>query len=561
MKLRSLERSVLALGCAFLVYACSSDSEAPAPHGQPEAGAGGKGTGGKTETGGKQSTGGKASTGGKFGVQPEASVPDASPESGTEAGAGGSDGGGGTGGKSGTGGAGGAGGGTAGTDGGCGNPLQCLAKYPKVPYPAENVHTDKKAMLGKILFWEEQIGELGKNACGTCHRTESGGSDPRAADVAARQPGPNGVLETQPDMLSDDIRGGQGVPHCAVLVDGGAPTVTDTTVQVTQRKPPTYLDAMFALGVFWDGRAGYCAATNIVNGCFTDPDTGLVLIQGQIDPVTNRKVGGALEAQSVGPPVNSVEMACAGQTWPKIHAKLKDAVPLANAHARPQDMVDFIVSHNNSYPQMFADVYGTTNKVNSADSDDVINTRRIAFAIATHERRLTSDQTPWDKWNAGDDGALTTRQVQGFSLFMGKARCGTCHTPPLFADGLFHFIGFHDPNVTADTSGLKKITGNNADLGKFKTPTLRNVGLREPGGLLHSGDGPGHDLPTVMQLYTLGGLRSVSSIAPLIDQQMEVLQLDSAEIGAIIDFLRNGLTDPRVRDQLPPFDRPKLSTE
>src|SRR6185503_13935284 len=137
----------------------------------------------------------------------------------------------------------------------------------------------------------------------------------------AMQPGPNGVPETQPNTLSDDIRGGMGTPVCTGPFDGGA--IPPGPVQVTQRKPPTYLDAMFSMGVFWDGRAGYCGASGTVNGCFVDPDTGTVLIQGQIDTVTQKKVGGALEAQSVGPPTSSVEMACAGQTWPKIHQKLR----------------------------------------------------------------------------------------------------------------------------------------------------------------------------------------------------------------------------------------------
>jgi cytochrome c peroxidase len=418
-------------------------------------------------------------------------------------------------------------------------------------------------MLGKILFWDEQMGELDTMACGTCHRAAAGGSDPRASMAGAMQPGPNGTLETQPDTLSDDIRGGMGTPHCTGLFDGGTPNITNTTIQVTQRKPPTYLDAMFSLGVFWDGRAGYCPSTNSVNGCFIDPDTGNVLIQGQIDSVTQKKIGGALEAQAVGPPVSSVEMACSDQTWPKIHQKLKTVVPMGLVQTAPQAMTDFVVAHHNSYPEMFQDAFGTDAKVNSTDSDDVINTRRIAYAIATHERRLTSDQTPWDKWNAGDNSAMSAQQIQGFSLFMGKGKCGVCHTPPMFTDFSFHFIGFHDPNVAnnQDVTGLEKITGLATDKGKFKTPSLRNVGLREAGGLLHSGDGPGHDLNSVMTMYKSGGRRTETPILNLIDPQLVAVLLTTTEMSDIIEFLRNGLTDPRVKNETAPFDRPKLRSE
>jgi cytochrome c peroxidase len=416
-------------------------------------------------------------------------------------------------------------------------------------------------MLGKILFWEEQIGELNTMACGTCHRGASGGSDPRSAMAGAMLPGPNGVAETHPNILSDDVRGGMGTPVCSGPFDGGA--IPGGPVQVTGRKPPTYLDAMFSMGVFWDGRAGYCGDTKIVDGCFQDPDTGNILIRGQIDQALQKKVGGALEAQAVGPPLSSVEMACANQTWSRIHAKLRTAVPLAVAQRVPTAMTQFIVDHNNRYPPMFAAAFGSTAKVSSTDPDDVINTRRIAFAIATHERRLTSNRTPWDGWNAGDNNAMTAQQIRGFSLFMGKAKCGVCHTPPLFTDLTFHFLGFHDPNVANvdEVTGLQKTTQNAADKGKFKTPTLRNVGLREAGGLLHSGDGPGHDLNTVMEIYNIGGRRSEPTILSLIDTQLTVVNLTAAEIADVVEFMRNGLTDQRVKDELPPFDRPKLDSE
>src|SRR6185436_3364632 len=107
-----------------------------------------------------------------------------------------------------------------------------------------------------------------------------------------------------------------------------------------------------------------------------------------------------------------------------------------------------------------------------------INTKRIAFAIATHERRLLSDQTPWDRFNSGETTALTAAQQRGFALFLSKAKCNTCHAPPMFTDGIFHNLGFID--VVFD-DGRKSISGQEADLGKVKTATLRNVGLREAG--------------------------------------------------------------------------------
>jgi preprotein translocase subunit SecD len=72
--------------------------------------------------------------------------------------------------------------------------------------------------------------------------------------------------------------------------------------------------------------------------------------------------------------------------------------------------------------------------------------------------------------------------------------------------------------------------------------------------------GPGRDLATVMQLYKQGGfIGDTEGVA--IDAQITVLELTQAEIDAMIDFLRNGLTDPRVRNATTPFDRPTLCSE
>jgi cytochrome c peroxidase len=548
MKTGSLCALVAILSCGGWVVACSNSDGAPAA--SPDASAGGSvASGGKTGTGGTtSSTGGKTAVG-TGGVSdsgsPETGAGDSGPSSGGSPATGGTTGA--TGGKTGAADAG---------DAGCkrGN-FPCQTPYPTVQYPPENQATDKKAMLGKILFWEEEIGDTHEQACGSCHRAYSGGSDPRTLDPAAALKGPDNAFETQPSETSDDIRGAQGVPPCTHgATDGG---VLARAKQVTSRKPPSYFDAMFAARVFWDGRAGDCknATDGTQGGCFYDPDTGALLIHGvQFNQGLNLTAGGALEAQASGPPVSDKEMACKGETWADIAARLKGLTPLTHANSIPPDIKAYIAGR--TYPQIFADVYGKNDKVSAADSDDVINTRRIVFAIATHERRLTSNQTPWDKWNAGDDTAMTAAQIRGFNVFMGAGKCGICHPPPLFTDNAFHFIGFHDPSWDV---GRAAQTASDLDKGKFKTPTLRNVGLRAQFGLTHSGDGPGHDLDTVLSLYKQGGRRASFST---IDVIMEgPLAINSSDIADLKDFLANGLTDPRVKDELAPFDRPHLSSE
>jgi cytochrome c peroxidase len=395
--------------------------------------------------------------------------------------------------------------------------LEKTAPYPAVVFPAENPYSDSKALLGKVLFWEEQIGSKNNQACGSCHRASAGGSDPRASEPLSLGAGPDNVFGTP-----DDVHGGRGIPRCNTAGQAVSWPPYGLQPQVTVRKPPTYFDAMFAPELFWDGRA---------RTEFRDPVTGAVAIVS----------GGALESQAAGPPVNNVEMACEGYTWHDIETKLVTARPLALARNIPKAMADFIGT--NTYPQLFAQVYGVPE----------ITARKIIFAIATHERTLTSSNTAWDHFNAGQTIALSSDQREGLAIFNTKARCDKCHMAPLFTDNKFHNIGLNDP---AQDPGRSTISGDAEDLGKMKTPTLRNVGLRAAGGMMHSGVGNGATMDLVMNEYNMGGLDRNN-----LDKEMLMLNLTQDEIDKVINFMVNGLTDPRVINQLPPFDSPKLSTE
>jgi cytochrome c peroxidase len=149
---------------------------------------------------------------------------------------------------------------------------------PGVPYPAENLHTPEKAILGKVLFWGQQLSADDAVACGSCHQGSAGGSDTRAG--LALHPGADGLDET-----GDDVHGSMGIRRCEMVAGLPVPktdAIFGDKVQVTDRKTPSFLDAMFAPALFWDARA-----TDV----FVDPDTSTVAI------VT----GGALESQTLGP--------------------------------------------------------------------------------------------------------------------------------------------------------------------------------------------------------------------------------------------------------------------
>ena len=396
-----------------------------------------------------------------------------------------------------------------------------------VRYPTENPYSWDKAILGKILFWDEQLSSDDTMACGSCHRPGAGGSDPRIASAdAPRFPSAIGGLH-----------GAAGVRACTIDQNGHVVYSSDR-VQVTKRKPPSYLDAMFGANLFWDGRA---------TSQFLDPDSGEAAIAA----------GGGLESQSVGPPLASVEMACADRHWSDIHAKLQGVRPLALARDLPPDVL-FALCRNPTYPALFTAAFGSPE----------ITTRRIAFAIATHERTLVSNQTPYDRYRDGDTSALTPAQVNGMNLVANKGKCHRCHAPPVFgSDQLVNlgFINYTNPggDPGSDTPhvdlGREEITGQLTDRGKFRTATMRNVGLRESQGILHDGVGSGASLRTLMTDYNVPPARDANTDVRMLPGTG--LGLSPAEIADMIDFMRNALTDPRVAAETYPFDRPKLHTE
>ncbi|MEM8710009.1 MAG: cytochrome c peroxidase, partial [Planctomycetota bacterium] len=324
-----------------------------------------------------------------------------------------------------------------------------------------------------------------------------GGADDRFASAGVRQHSAEGVAQ----------------PHATF---GFAP-------QVTGRRSPTNIGAAFFDELFWDGRAG---------DTFVDPETGLVSISS----------GGALETQSLGPILSFVEMADDGRTWDDVRERLQTVRPLALASDLNPDLVAALAAAPD-YPALFGAAFG----------DPSISAERIAYALATYQRTLHPDQTPYDLFQNGQTNALTTQEQQGLSLFVSSSlRCSQCHTPPLFSDGSYRNLGLRS---IAEDSGRMGVTGQFSDRGKFKVPTLRNAGLRTR--FFHHGDPVFTSLFLSVFIYNQGAGSFLDNKDPL----MNNLFFSPATAGSLTAFIEGGLTDPRVAAELPPFDRPTLWSE
>lgn len=213
------------------------------------------------------------------------------------------------------------------------------------------------------------------------------------------------------------------------------------------------------------------------------------------------------------------------------------------------------------YRKMFQEAYGRP-----PSYDD------LGRAIAAFERTLVFVDSPFDRYLAGDEGAVSESAKRGWALFNGKARCATCHmlnrSLPVGTDNRFHNIGVaarkqnfeeltrealkalasDDSARQVDQMALQTkaselgrflVTRNQADIGAFKTLQIRNVGVTPP--YMH--DGSMRTLWDVMDHYNKGGEAN-----PFLDGGIEPLALSEAEIDDMVEWMF-ALTDARLADQ------------
>ncbi|HEX9004867.1 MAG TPA: cytochrome c peroxidase, partial [Blastocatellia bacterium] len=171
-------------------------------------------------------------------------------------------------------------------------------------------------------------------------------------------------------------------------------------------------------------------------------------------------------------------------------------------------------------------------------------------AIAAFERTIISDNSPFDKYAAGDSAALTSEQRRGLTLFRSlKTRCFECHGFPTFANPDFKVIGvppmlgqYRQP---ADL-GRAEIEGGKPYEFAFKVPTLRNVALTAP--YMHNGRF--QTLEDVVNFYAAGGGHGSGMELNNIDDKIRRFSLSSQERTDLVAFL-HALTDESKKPEFP----------
>ncbi|WP_022960887.1 cytochrome-c peroxidase [Halopseudomonas pelagia] len=182
------------------------------------------------------------------------------------------------------------------------------------------------------------------------------------------------------------------------------------------------------------------------------------------------------------------------------------------------------------YPAAFAAVYGP----------GPITQAQLALALADFQRSLLPQRSGLDSFMRGNKQALNDQQIHGLHLFRTKGHCMTCHHGAALSDRQFHNLGmtYYGRNKYEDW-GRHEVTGNPVDIGKFRTPSLRQVARTGP--WMHNGLFP---LRGVLNMYNAGMPRPKpgpdQDNDPNFPQTSELLvplELNRLEIAALLAFL------------------------
>lgn len=203
------------------------------------------------------------------------------------------------------------------------------------------------------------------------------------------------------------------------------------------------------------------------------------------------------------------------------------------------DAIIKYISASRSYQSLIDSAFPAKNK-KEIGPDEVIN------ALACYVRSLTNLNSRFDLYMRGDEQALSAQELNGFNLFMGKAKCATCHfiplfngvTPPKYVASETEVLGI--PLSLADSTpdpdrGYYDVIGIDSYKHAFKIPTIRNISKTAP--YMHNG--AYETLDQVMDFYNNGGGAGLGIHLPNQTLPEENLNLAESERADIIAFMKS----------------------
>ncbi|MEY4628024.1 MAG: hypothetical protein RLZZ595_350, partial [Bacteroidota bacterium] len=330
------------------------------------------------------------------------------------------------------------------------NDFEILDDNDIVKLANSNASLTSLERLGKAIYFDPRFSEpINRQSCSSCHSPENGWVG--SGFGAPSQGGGTGAIAGIPEGAVFGKYGGRASPSAAYA-----------TLSPVFRQEKGEVDADFVGGLFWDGRA------------------------------TGRRIPGNPAAeQALGPLLSPVEQ----------------------NHVNPLQVLNKIIT-SESYLTLWNNAFGTRTIPTATAQEIEKSYQRVGIAIAAYEGSLevNSFSSKYDAYLRGEIN-LTPLEKNGLQLFNSDAKCFRCHTsesvagkPVIFSDFKYYNLGipknlqnpryWTDPNfVDLGLGGyLKKQTVNiswreeaEKNYGKFKTPTLRNVGKGFNRRYMHNG--------------------------------------------------------------------------
>ena len=198
----------------------------------------------------------------------------------------------------------------------------------------------------------------------------------------------------------------------------------------------------------------------------------------------------------------------------------------------PTEIIDRLKAEIDFYPPRFEAAFG----------DPTITFDRVVQALAAFQRGLRIGNSIFDKFLAGDHQALPDPALIGLHLFRTQARCMNCHSGPLLTDHQFHNAGLTYYGRRFEDHGRHAITKKPEDMGKFRTPSLRNVA--QTGPWMHNGLFP--QLSGVLRLYNVGmphpkrkESQKDDPLFPVTSHLLKPLELSQEQLADLEAFLQS----------------------
>ncbi|MBE9599259.1 cytochrome-c peroxidase [Pedobacter sp. MC2016-24] len=202
---------------------------------------------------------------------------------------------------------------------------------------------------------------------------------------------------------------------------------------------------------------------------------------------------------------------------------------VANAIQSPVEMASSIpvvlarLNKSDSYKKQFQKVFGT----------EEITEERLMKVFKDYLETLVTSNSRYDAYSRQESLNYTLEEHRGLTLF--RQKCSPCHAGELFTDESLRNAG---TGTTAD-QGRGTLTKKAEDMGKFKVPSLRNIGLSSP--YMH--DGRFTTLAQVLEHYSNGINQTKGLDSALYTNGKAGIPLNSTEKKQLLAFL-NTLTDP-----------------